>query len=260
MRTVTIGPLQALHWPATNRQVCQTVLAIHGAWVGAPVWYQVGPYLASRGYETYAVWLRHHQPGADPGQLAGLGLEDYANDIRDAVSDLGAPVLLGHSMGGLLAQMAAMLTDVSGLALLASAPPFGIPVIPRLSLMLTGMRHAFGAPFSSRPMYPFADDAFLGRVSPGQRAALTAHRVPEPRRLARQLTFAAPVVKASHVRCPVWVAGGAEDPVFRPWVTRRIAARYGVTPTIYFGGGHMLNVEPGWSSVANDLLRWVERF
>ena len=236
------------------------MLAIHGVWVGAPVWNQVGPYLASHGYETYAVWLRHHQPGADPGQLEGLGLRDYANDVTAVVRDLGAPVLLGHSMGGLLAQLVATATEPSGLALLASAPPFGIPVIPRLSLLVTGLRHFFGWPFGSVPMLPFADDAFLGRVSPGQRAALTARRVPEPRRLARQLAFAPPIIKASHVRCPIWVAGGDEDPVIRPWVTRRIAARYGVRPTIYRGGGHMLNLEPGWSSVADDLICWVERF
>ncbi|MDE2903024.1 MAG: alpha/beta fold hydrolase [Chloroflexota bacterium] len=259
MRGVTIGPLRALHWPASGRQAPQKLLAIHGVWVGAPVWNQVGPYLASHGYETYAVWLRHHQPGADPRQLAGLGLQDYADDVAAVVRDLGAPVLLGHSMGGLLAQLVATATEPSGLALLASAPPFGIPVIPRLSLVVTSLRHFIGRPLSSRPMRPFADDAFLGRVSPGQRAALTARRVPEPRRLARQLAFVPPIITASHVRCPVWVAGGDEDPVIRPWVTRRIAARYGVRPSIYRGGGHMLNLESGWSSVADDLIHWVER-
>ena len=130
MRAVTIGPLWALHWPAIGRRAPRTLLAIHGVWVGALVWNQVGPYLASHGYETYAVWLRHHEPGADPGQLEGLGLQDYADDVAAVARNLSAPVLLGHSMGGLLAQLVATATEPSGLALLASAPPFGIPVIP----------------------------------------------------------------------------------------------------------------------------------
>lgn len=260
MRTVNIGPLQALHWPTTDLEAPQTILAIHGIWVGAHVWNQFGAYLASNGYETYAIWLRQHQPGSDYERLEGVGLGDYAADVAAVVRQLGAPVLLGHSMGGLLAQIAATVTEPAGLALLSSAPPFGIPAIPRLSLLITGIRNFCGRPFDSAPMHPFADWAFLERLSPDQRAALTAHRIPEPRRLARQLAFWPPVIRASQIRCPVFVGAGDEDPVIVPWVTRRIAARYRVIPNFYHGRGHMLNLEPGWQSVGDDLMRWVERF
>lgn len=260
MRTVNIGPLQALHWPTTDLKAPQTLLAIHGIWVGAHVWNQFGAYLASQGYETYAVWLRHHQPGSDHRQLEGLGLRDYADDVAAVVRELASPVLVGHSMGGLLAQIAATLTEPSGLALLSSAPPFGIPIIPRLPLLITGIRNFFGRPFDSSPMHPFADDAFLERLSPNQRAELTARRTPEPRRVARHLAFWPPIVRASQIQCPVFVGAGDEDPVVIPWVTRRIAARYRVVPTFYHGRGHMLNLEPGWQAVGDDLMRWVERF
>lgn len=260
MRTVKIGPLQALHWPTTDLKAPQTLLAVHGIWVGAHVWNEFGAFLASQGYETYAVWLRHHQPESDPRQLEGLGLRDYAEDVAAVARELGSPVLVGQSMGGLLAQIAATSTDPSGLVLLSSAPPFGIPVIPRLSLLIPGIRGFFGRPFDSGPMYPFADDAFLERVTPEQRAELTARRIPEPRRLARQIAFWPPIVRASEIRCPVFVGAGDEDPVIVPWVTRRLAARYRVIPTIYHGRGHMLNLESGWQTVASDLMRWVERF
>lgn len=260
MRTVNIGPLKALHWPTTDLKAPQTLLAIHGIWVGAHVWNQFGAYMASSGYETYAVWLRHHQPGSDHRQLEGLGLSDYAEDVAAAVRELDTPVLVGQSMGGLLSQIAATMTDPAGLLLLSSAPPFGIPVIPRLSLLMTGIRHFFGRPFVSDPLHPFADEAFLEQLRPDQRAVITARRVPEPRRLARQLAFWPPVVRASQVRCPVFVGAGDEDPVIVPWVTRRLAARYRVIPTFYHGRGHMLNLEPGWQAVGDDLMRWLERF
>lgn len=260
MRTVTLGPLQALHWPTADLRAPQTILAVHGIWVGAHVWNQFGAYLASHGYETYAVWLRHHQPGSDHRQLEGLGLRDYAEDVATAVRELDAPVLIGHSMGGLLAQIAATLTEPAGLVLLSSAPTFGIPVIPRLSLLTTAVRNFIGRPFDSSPMHPFADEAFLERLSPEQLAELTANRIPEPRRLARQLAFWPPFVRASRIRCPVFVGAGDEDPVIVPWVTRRLAARYRVIPIFYQGRGHMLNLEPGWRSVGDDLMRWVERF
>lgn len=234
-------------------------MAVHGVWVGAHVWAQVGPYLASHGYDTYAVWLRHHRPGADHRQVRGLGLQEYASDVVAAVRHVRAPVLVGHSMGGLLAQMVATMTPLAGLALLASAPPRGIPVIPHLALVGPGIRHSLGQPFGSGLVYPFGDDAFLDRLPPNQRADLTARRVPEPRRLVWQLTFWPPAVQASRVTCPIFVGAGTDDPVIRPWVTRRVAARYGVAPTFYDGRGHMLNLEPGWQTVADDLVRWLRR-
>ncbi len=260
MQTVNLGPLRALHWPTNDLRAPQTLLAIHGIWVGAHVWKQFGAYLAAEGYETYAVWLRHHQPGSDHRNLEGLSLQDYAEDVAAATHALGAPVLIGQSMGGLVAQIVATMANPAGLALLSSAPSFGIPVIPRLSVLMTGIRNCFGRPFNSDPMPPFADDAFLERLDDEQRAAVTSHRVPEPRRLARQLAFWPPVVRASQIRCPVFVGAGDEDPVIVPWVTRRIAARYRVIPTFYQGRGHMLNLEPGWQSVGDDLMRWMERF
>ena len=166
-----------------------------------------------------------------------------------AARTLGSPVLVGHSMGGLLAQVVATQTDVSGVALLASAPPFGIPTIPRLSVLVAGFRHALGWT-GSGPMVPDSDNALLSWLDPDQRVRPTMRRTAEPRRLARQLTFWPPRVDSARVRGPEWVGGGDDDPVIRPWVTRRLAAKHGVEPTIYRGAGHMLNLEPGWSTVA----------
>ena len=260
MRTVNVGPLQALYWPTTDLKASQTLLAVHGIWTGAHVWRQLGPYLAAHGYATYAVWLRHHQPGADYCGLEAAGLRDYAEDVAQVVRELDGPVLLGQSMGGLVAQIAATLSEPAGLFLLSSAPPFGIPIVPRLSFLIPGIRNFLGRPFDSSPMHAFAETVFLERLSPAQRAELAAQSVLEPRRLARQVAFWSPVVRRSQIRCPVFVSAGDDDPVIVPWVTRRLAARYRVIPTFYHGRGHMLNLEPGWESVGDDLMRWMERF
>lgn len=259
MQPVPLGPLHALHWPARAPRAGQTVVAVHGVWVGAHVWAQVGTYLAAHGYDTYAVWLRHHEPGGEYRRLDGLGLHDYAADVAAAVSEVDRPVLVGHSMGGLLAQMVATRTTLVGVALLASAPPRGIPAIPHRSLVGPGLCHGLGSVFKSRFMHPFGDDAFLRHLSPDQQADLMARRVPEPRRVGWQLTFWPPAVEAAHVRCPVFVAGGTDDPVIRPWVTRQVAGRYRVVPALYQGSGHMLNLEPGWQSIADDLRHWIAR-
>ena len=257
---VRVGPLRALRWIGASPRFSQTVLLIHGVWVGAHVWRQLGPYLARHGYTTYAVWLRHHYPGADHGRLNGVGLRDYAYDIVEAVDELNGPVLIGHSMGGIIAQIATAISNPAGLGLLSSAPPLGIPAIPRLSFLASATRHFFGDFVGRQPMGPFGDRIFHEHLHREQREALAGNAVFEPRRVARQLAFWPPHVRRSHVRCPVFVAGGDDDPIITPWQTRQIGRRYQVVPTLYEGRGHMPQLEPSWEVVGDDLMRWMNRF
>lgn len=257
---MSLGPLRALRWHAIGPEAPQTVLLVHGVWVGAHVWRQLGPYLAAHGYTTYAVWLRHHHPEADQRPLRDLRLQDYANDIAGAAHGLGRTVLVGHSMGGLLVQMAATACDPSGLVLMSSAPPLGIPAIPRLSFLIPAALKFMGRPFAGDLLTAFGSEFFHERLAANQREQLRVHAVPEPRRVARQLAFWAPYVSRRRIRCPVYVSGGDSDPVITPWVTRRIARRYHVVPTIYQQRGHMPNLERGWEGVGDGLIRWIDRF
>ena len=77
-----------------------------------------------------AVTLPHHDvpPGSPaPTPLSSLRLANYLaaleRDAADIASDRGeAPVILGHSMGGILAQLLAERVQPKGLILLSSAP------------------------------------------------------------------------------------------------------------------------------------------
>ena len=52
--------------------------------------------------------LRHHDGGKPPRRWPQTSLTDYAADLEKLIAGLDAPpVLVGHSMGGLLAQMLA---------------------------------------------------------------------------------------------------------------------------------------------------------
>lgn len=82
--------------------------------------------LRATGIETRALTLPHHDlpPGAAaPAELARLRLQDYVAAIeREAAAMPRRPVLLGHSMGGLLAQLAAVRLQPPGLILLSTGP------------------------------------------------------------------------------------------------------------------------------------------
>jgi pimeloyl-ACP methyl ester carboxylesterase len=81
----------------------QPVLFIHGAWHGPWAWGEWLPLFRQQGYTPEAICLRGH--GRGERGYRGVGLEDYRRDLEARISQLArTPVLVGHSLGGLLIQ------------------------------------------------------------------------------------------------------------------------------------------------------------
>ena len=104
------------------------VLMIHGAFCGPWSLDGLKEKFEAAGYAVTAPALRFHDGARPPAALGTTGLADYAADLEDEIKALGAaPILVGHSMGGLLAQMLAARRDVAALILLAPSAPWGMP-------------------------------------------------------------------------------------------------------------------------------------
>ena len=66
-------------------------------------------------------------PATPASAVVGVSMSDYAADIAKLCDGLPEPpVLLGHSMGGLVAQLAARRAEIRALVLLAPSPPWGV--------------------------------------------------------------------------------------------------------------------------------------
>ena len=78
---------------------------VHGVTSSSRTWWRVGPALAERGYRVLAVDLRGH--GASPRTEGGLSVADLADDVAETVEAARAPLpvdlLVGHSLGALVA-------------------------------------------------------------------------------------------------------------------------------------------------------------
>ena len=78
------------------------ILLIHGAWHGPWCWDGFAGRLAERGHDVRAVRLRGHDQS---GERIWHRIHHYLEDVRRAAERFAEPpVLVGHSMGGLLAQ------------------------------------------------------------------------------------------------------------------------------------------------------------
>jgi len=98
------------------------IVLVHGAANSAGVWRFWQAALAERGWSSWALDLRGH--GASPGDLSRASMTDYADDVTTLTRELPRPpVLVGWSMGGLAALMAAAQGGVAAWIGLAPSPP-----------------------------------------------------------------------------------------------------------------------------------------
>jgi pimeloyl-ACP methyl ester carboxylesterase len=107
--------------------VAETIFLIHGMWGGPWYWANYRSVLERQGYRCVAATLPCHDadPRAAPDpRLGTIGLLDYAAALEVELKQWRTkPILIGHSMGGLLAQILAARGLARAAVLLAPAAP-----------------------------------------------------------------------------------------------------------------------------------------
>lgn len=98
------------------------LVLVHGSWGSSQMWQGYMKFLSEHGWDIFAVDLRGH--GQSGGELAGTTMDDYADDVRQAVldNDLDSPIVIGHSMGGLVTLMYARDYDTAGVVAIDPSP------------------------------------------------------------------------------------------------------------------------------------------
>ncbi len=108
----------------------ETILMIHGMWCGGWCWRKYKDFFEEKGYNCICPTLRFHDidpKGLPDPRLGTTSLLDYVEDLEEVIQELGVPpIIMGHSMGGLLAQILGSRGLAKVLILLAPASPHGI--------------------------------------------------------------------------------------------------------------------------------------
>ncbi|MDP2628118.1 MAG: alpha/beta fold hydrolase [Candidatus Rokubacteria bacterium] len=255
-----IGDLLLEHLAPAGRARPFPLLFVHGMWGGS--WY-LRSYLdaaARDGWNAWAVNLRGHHGSRPVPDLGRVSVLDYVEDVRDCLRALGEAVVIGHSMGGLVAQKVAEGGGVKAAVVLTSAAPRGIVVLRWA--VLSRMGRYLGPMLSGRAFGVTAAHAralLLNRIAPDRQAVLYSQFGPESGRAARELAFGLVPVDARRVRCPVLVVGAEHDVITPPAVQTTIARRYGAEYLEAAGHGHMLMLEDDWEPPFNKILVWLGR-
>jgi len=251
--------------------VTGTLFMIHGMWGGPWMWDNFRRVFEGQGYRCVVPTLRYHDmdPDAVPDpRLGTTSLLDYAEDLGHEIRALGTkPVILGHSMGGLLAQMLGSRGLAHALILQTPAPPAGILALrPSVVKSFWSAQTKWG--FWRKPFRQTFDEAvysMLFLLPRQEQEQAYARFVYESGRAACEIGYwfldprRAAAVDASKVTCPVLVIGGELDRITPAAVVRKVAAKYAPRATYreFPGHSHWVMGEPGWEQIARFEAEWL---
>ncbi|HVL22198.1 MAG TPA: alpha/beta hydrolase [Amaricoccus sp.] len=235
------------------------ILFLHGAFAGPEIWTRfVAPWFAARGHRVLVPRLA--------GPLLGppARLRDYVARAAAAAEALGAPpVVVGHSLGGLVAQHLAARRPVAGTVLVASPGPCGLgpslwqlsagapEVLAALLVTQAGGGALVGRETIRRALFtPGTPDAWIDAL------AMVADRE-SPLALLDGLTWDLPnwfLVRRARTLALL----GDNDafvPVTDLW---GIGMAYGAETELMRGFGHGMPIDPHWKSLAWRVNAWLD--
>ncbi|MBW2091929.1 MAG: alpha/beta hydrolase [Deltaproteobacteria bacterium] len=251
----------------------QSIIMVHGMWGGGWYWEHYRNFFEDKGYQCITPTLRFHnmdpKDTPDP-RLGTTSLLDYAEDLEAEIQKLEeTPIIMGHSMGGLLAQILGSRGLAKAVVLLAPASPRGIMALtPSVIRSFWSVLTKWG--FWKKPMRQKFNEAVYSMLHllPAEMQRSTYDRfVYESGRAAFEIGFwlfdskRAAEVDASKMTCPVLVITGAKDRITPASVNRKVANKYKNVSTYkeFPNHAHWVVAEPGWQEIAEYISDWLNQ-
>jgi pimeloyl-ACP methyl ester carboxylesterase len=240
------------------------IILVHGAFCGGWAFEAFQAPFEAAGYTCLTPDLRGHGAGASQGAAAGVSMSDYATDIAELVkAQSEPPILIGHSMGGLVAQMAASRAQVRALILLAPSPPWGIAGGSLEEAASAMSLYALGPYWlqAIAPDYAAARLYSLDRMDKAERKAVFARMVPESGRAMWETLnwWLDPFMTTTvgKINAPALAISGGRDLIHPTFTVKQTAERIGASTLDFPDMSHWLIAEPGWDAVARTCLDWL---
>ncbi len=252
------------------------VVFIHGAWLHALSWEAWAERFASRGFLALTPgWpgeaATAHDTRRFPGPLASLDLDALTDHYTAIARSLDAPpVIIGHSVGGLVAQRLVAAGVGRAAVAVAPAPINQVPLPGPPATLYTSGRGEGADPLVA--LSPEQFHQVLANTVTAQESDRLFERyaVPAPRRLLTDLgcdgAAHSPLVAVDTARVsrgPLLLISGQEDLLVPDSVTRAVYKQYGDSTAVtdlkqFADRAHSLVVDGGWRYVADYVLGWLE--
>jgi pimeloyl-ACP methyl ester carboxylesterase len=255
------------------------IVFVHGLWLHAESWNNWLEFFRGNGCETVAAsWpgdsktTEATRRNADA--VAGYGVKEIADHIAGQLRAFRMkPVLIGHSLGGLLAQNPIGRDLAAAAIAIDPAPMKGV-----LELPISALKVAFavlGNPFDFRRAVSRTEPQFrfgFANAVPEQEARelYARYAMPAPAGPLFQAATAnfnpnaaTKVNLANAARGPLPLVSGSEDHTVPPVLVRSALKAYRKSPAVtefkeFAGRSHSLTIDSGWRELAECSLAWLQ--
>ena len=240
---------------------------VHGAFCGGWTFDHFRKPFEALGHQVLTPDLRGHGAHDSLGAVTNVSMTDYARDIAQICAELDAPpILIGHSLGGLVAQLAARRTKLAALILLAPSPPWGVASSSVEEAVTAFGLNALGPVWlqSVAPDRTLMRTYSLDRVDEAERDRVIGLMRPESGKALWETLnwwldpFMTTSLGPGPLSVPCAVMVGRRDVVHPPNTGRMTATRLGASFHEFSGMSHWLPAEAGWRDVAAHALSWLE--
>lgn len=249
----------------------KTIVFIHGLFVNPASWDEWKAYFEAKGYKCYTPANPYHEGNPadlrkhiDP-RLARVNFEDVVNNIARLIDSLPEkPIIIGHSMAGLVVQKLIAMNKAAAGICIDGAPPVGI-----ITLKWSFWKANLPAinPFKGNsvfvPTKKWFYYAFCNTMTRAESDKVFDEiAVPESRNIPRGTlkSFAKIDLKKPHN--PLLIIAGEKDHIVPASLNKKNFEAYKDTSSIiafkeFKGRSHYICGEPDWQEVAGYVLNWL---
>lgn len=253
----------------------KSILFITGAFVSNESWNEWSHFYESRGYKTIApAWpfkdaspavLRRRHPDS---QIASIRLAQLITHFEEiARSFPERPIIIGHSIGGLIAQILNQKGLASKAVAIHSVPPQGILTF-KLSFLkagwgplgfFTSAKNTFLMSFSQW-RYAFAN----GMEFELQEKGYLQLAIPESKLVVRDTITSVAKVDFKKPHHPLLLIAGDMDNTIPHQLNydnyKKYTDKNSVTDyKVFSGRNHFVLGQPGWQEIAIYILEWLQQ-
>lgn len=250
----------------------KTIVFIHGLFLNNQSWAEWETFFKEKGYATYAPTYPNHE--GTPSELRkntsdSLGyvtFTDVVNKMEVFIETLPEkPIIIGHSMGGLVAQKLIEKDLAEAAVIISSAPPKGVITLKfSFAKSNLGLLNPFKGNSIHYPTKKWFHYAFTNTLSREESDSLfDRFVVPESRNIPRETLKKAGKIDFKKPHSPMLFISGKEDHIIPASLNKKNFKRYKDEKSIrehkiFEGRDHFIAGEDGWKEVANYVYNWLK--
>lgn len=252
----------------------KTVLFVTGNFVSHHGWDDWKTYFEKQGYTTLApAWpfkdapaaeLRQRHPDKDIASLRLTQVVDYFADIIKSLPE--KPIVIGHSMGGLITQLLLSRGLAAAAVAIHSVPPQGV-FATRFSFykatwgplgFFTAAKNTFLMSFPQW-QYAFTNGMPLAE----QQKAYDENVIPESKLISRDGISSAAKIDFKKAHAPLLFVAGEKDNIMPASLNFSNYKKYKNADSItdfkeFKGRNHFVLGQPTWKENADYILNWID--